>query len=145
VTSPLDGAISLPPVRGDEPTSSLRSAPPALTVRAVTSTPPPSPVPASALGPLVPLTGADRFLALVDHARAAVQAALAADAAARAQRAAVQQTGSAGTGDDASRTEAATVVPTQLEEVVSVLLSDDGATLAAITVVGSAVGDPSAA
>jgi hypothetical protein len=111
----------------------------------VTSTPPPSPVPASAIDPLEPLTGADRFLALVDHARAAVQAALAADAAARAERAATQETGSVSTSDDASLTEAVAVVPTQLEEVVSALLSDDNATLVAITVVGSAVGDPSAA
>lgn len=127
------------------PTSSLRSAPPALTVRAVTSTPPPSPVPASALGPLEPLTGADRFLGLVDHARAAVQAALAADAAARVERAAAQPTGSSDTSDDASRTDGPAVLPTQLEVVVSALLSSANATLVVIPVVGSAVGDPSAA
>jgi hypothetical protein len=114
----------------------LRAAPSALTVQTVTSTPPRPSVPAQAFGSAEHVSTADRFFALVDHARAAVQDALAADAAARARRADAGHAVSTENAEDSASAEDAAIVPTQLERVVGAMLSGHEATAVMVQVVG---------
>ena len=102
-------------------------------MRTVTSTPS---LPTPAINQAEHPTAVDRFLALVDQARAAVHAALAADAAARVRRAEASQTAPSDDADETARADDAAVPPTQLEQVVSGLLSGNHATPATIQVAG---------
>ena len=82
------------------------------------------------------LTAADRFLALVEQTRAAVQDALTADAAARARRNDAGHTGSSEDADDTVGTEDTAVRPTQLEPLVSALLGARDVAWAPVRIVG---------
>jgi hypothetical protein len=102
----------------------------------MTSTPPAvsASMPTTARGE--PLAAADRFLALVEQTRAAVQAAVVADAAARARRDDAEHAGSSEEGDDTAGAEDTAVPPTQLEQLVSGLLSGRDAAWAPVRTFG---------
>jgi hypothetical protein len=102
----------------------------------MTSTPPAVSASLPTTDPGEPLAAADRFLALAAQTRAAVQAALAADAAARARRDDDQHAGSSEEADHTAGAEDAAVPPTQLEQLVNGLLSGRDIAWAPVRTVG---------
>ncbi|WP_346622907.1 hypothetical protein [Blastococcus montanus] len=102
----------------------------------MTSTPPAMRVPVPTTDPSAPVSAADRFLALVEQTRAAVEDALAADAAARPRRDDAGHTRSSEDADDAAGAEDTAVPPTQLEQLVSGLLGGHDVAWVPVRIVG---------
>jgi hypothetical protein len=101
----------------------------------MTSTPRTACVPVPTTHSGEPLAAADRFLALVEQTRAAVQASLAADAATRARRAEAEHAQPSGDAHN-DGTEDAAVPSTQLEQLVSGLLGGRDVAWTPVRIVG---------